>query len=148
MMTKPIGKLLAVAFTLSATTALATPRTLANGAPAPGNTVAKSKPAMIDRRDERALETARVRLADAIREQVAAVHALAIQPRTLPDGSPACGNTVGKSMCTAQTAEDYYQQRLARAHQAQIALEQARARLHEITRKVAMEQRATEDDYS
>jgi hypothetical protein len=76
MMKKPIHKLLAVALAMSASTAIAAPRTLANGAPAPGNTVAKGDIRWIHaHKAETEVAFARKELAAAIAEEKAAAAA-------------------------------------------------------------------------
>ncbi|MGE0398322.1 MAG: hypothetical protein AB7T06_16580 [Kofleriaceae bacterium] len=154
----PIKKLLAVVTFVGATSsaAIAAPRTLANGAPAPGNTVAKGyrqEPASLTRKMERA----RAALVAAITEEKLAKQQLIASPRTLPNGAPACGNTGGKAPpCTADIANELHEQRIARVREAEKAVKLARARLHEATRKVAMQKRgggsraivAADDDVS
>jgi hypothetical protein len=148
----PIKKLLAVVTFVGAasTSVAAAPRTLANGAPAPGNTVAKGYTKRTSA--ERQLENARAQLVVALAEEKDAKYWLTSQPRTLPDGSPACGNTGGKAPeCTVGMAEGMYQARIQRAHTAEVAVERAQLRLHEATRKVAQrnrEVRSDDDDYS
>ncbi len=77
-------------------------------------------------------------------------------PRTLANGAPACGNTFGKAPCTAESANEMYQARVERVRGAEKAVQAARARLHEATRKVALQKQrgesyafdAHDDDYS
>jgi len=151
----PIKKLLAVVtfVGVASTSAIAAPRTLANGAPAPGNTVAKGKP-RVDR-SARAIARARELLASALTEKQDAARALASAPRTLPNGAPACGNTGGKAPeCTDEMAAGMYQARIDRTQRAEVAVQRAREQLHEVTRKVATaKQNRTyasygDDDYS
>jgi hypothetical protein len=149
----PIKKLLAVVTFIGAasTSVIAAPRTLANGAPAPGNTVAKG---YVDKQtvNVRRMDQAKKALAAALVEQKAAKAALASQPRTLPNGAPACGNTGGKAPeCTAEMAQSMYEARIQRARAAETMVQVARKKLHEATREVAMQNLdggSAVDDYS
>lgn len=141
-MNRRIYKLLAVVTFVgaSATAASAAPRTLANGAPAPGNTVAKGKPRIKAHvAASRALDRAQRALVAALAEEKEAKHQLASQPRTLPNGAPACGNTGGKApACTAERAEKLHEFRVDRARYAAAEVLRARQRVHEATRKLAI----------
>lgn len=134
-MKKPIQKLLAVATFVgaTATAAIAAPRTLANGAPAPGNTVAKGESysrELPERRAERAVNEARRALAAAYNEERAAVEALVESPRVLASGAPACGNTSGKPPpCDEKIANRLVTMRVERLTNAGRAIDAARARL-------------------
>ncbi len=120
-------------------TASAAPRTLANGAPAPGNTVAKGdsyiSPA---RRTATALRSARTELAAALVEEKAAAAELAAEPRTLANGSPACGNTGGKSVrCTVERSDREWKARIQRLVQAGVAVRAAQARVATLAKQYA-----------
>ncbi len=150
----PIKKLLAVvAFVGAASTSvIAAPRTLANGAPAPGNTVAKGKDTP-RQRAARALADARARLLTALAEERELTRELAAQPRTLPNGAPACGNTLGKVQreCTPAIADKEFDERVERLRFASARVKQARSRVHEATQQLASAPRYgrdLDDDYS
>lgn len=131
-MKKPIQKLLAVAFVMSASAASAAPRTLANGAPAPGNTVAKGDDSSYkkEQRAERSLNQARRALAAAYAEEREAVAAITAQPRVLANGAPACGNTGGKPMvCTDEVADAWFAMRIQRVLHAGELVEKSRAQV-------------------
>jgi len=135
MMNKPIQKLLAVMTFVGAasTSAIAAPRTLANGAPAPGNTVAKGGTTYSmksERRAEASLNQARRALAAAYTEEREAVAAITAEPRVLANGAPACGNTGGKPMvCTAEVADQWFAMRIQRVLQASELIDRARAQV-------------------
>lgn len=128
-MMKPIGKLLAVAFAMTASSASAAPRTLATGAPACGNTNTKG-PSMCQRA-ERDLRTARTELAAAFEEERIAASLVIDQPRVLASGAPACGNTGGKAdmECDDASADRIYDGRVQRLVRAGAAVGRARARV-------------------
>lgn len=136
-MKKPIQKLLAVATFVGATAtgAIAAPRTLANGAPAPGNTVAKGetysyKQETPERLAERKVNDARRALGSAYTEERAAVAAIVERPRVRADGSPACGNTNGKPPpCDDKIADQYVTARIQRLVAAGRAIDRARTQL-------------------
>ncbi|MFN0250401.1 MAG: hypothetical protein ACKV2T_26210 [Kofleriaceae bacterium] len=118
-MKRRIYKLLAVVTFVGASTtsALAAPRTLANGAPAPGNTVAKGETRF--ERTESSLRAARGDLADALVAERTAAADLQAQPRTLANGAPACGNTGGKApACTVERSDQLWKNRVERLVQA------------------------------
>lgn len=148
----PIKKLLAVVTFVGAasTGAIAAPRTLANGAPAPGNTVAKGYTETPREIAASNLDATKKALVMALAEEKVAKTALTAQPRTLPNGSPACGNAIVK-VCTAEMAESMYQGRIQRARTAELAVQRARVRVHEAMQKVALQRlgrNVVEDDYS
>lgn len=131
----PSTKLLAVvAFASTASTsAIAAPRTLANGAPAPGNTVAKGDSSYSNTRHEKtareALGRARTMLLVAYTEEREAVAALVARPRVLASGAPACGNAVSKppsQECNAEMADQYMTWRIERLQRAGAQVESAR----------------------
>lgn len=131
-MKKPIQKLLAVAFVMSAQVASAdVPRTLASGAPACGNTGGKG-PSMCQTA-ETELQDAKLELANALAVETGALAALVDSPRTLANGAPACGNTGGKKMkpCTVEVADRTYDQRIQRLVRASVQIGKARARIVE-----------------
>lgn len=144
----PLEKLLAVVTLVGATSAgaIAAPRTLANGAPAPGNTVAKGERA--PDRAARVLRNARAELVAAITAAKRARHQLASQPRTLPNGAPACGNVGTKAPCTVERAKRLYEIRITRAREAEEAVARAREKVHEATRRFALAKQRMDDDYS
>jgi hypothetical protein len=129
-MNKPIGKLLAVAFAMTAGTASAdAPRSLASGAPACGNTNTKG-PSMCQRA-ERNLQFARAELVRALDEERIAASLVVDQPRVLASGAPACGNTGGKGEmeCTTADADRIYDGRVQRLVRAGAAVMRARAQV-------------------
>jgi hypothetical protein len=137
MMKKPIQKLLAVAIAMGASTASAAPRTLANGAPAPGNTVAKGETYSYKRETpkERArteLAAARNALTAAFAEEREAVAMIVARPRTLASGAPACGNVNEKptyAECTDAIADQYVSARIERVKRAGDLVASARTRV-------------------
>jgi hypothetical protein len=156
-MKNPIKKLFAVVTFVGAasTSAIAAPRTLANGAPAPGNTVAKGGSSADYKspveRAERSLALAKRELTAALTEEREAINVLAAQPRSLPNGAPACGNTGGKApKCTAEMADELFKQRMTQITNASASVMKARVRVHEATRTFAtLSKTATpDDDYS
>jgi len=128
-MKNPIRKLLAVATFVgtAATGAIAAPRTLANGAPAPGNTVAKTGSSMKAERDS--LAEARRLLASAYAEEREAVAAIVARPRVLANGAPACGNANAKPAmtCNAEVADEYLAMRIQRVMRAGELIDRERA---------------------
>jgi len=134
-----IYQLLAVVTFVGAASASAAPRTLANGAPAPGNTVAKGESyASPVKRAATALRSARTELAAALAEEKTAAAALAAEPRTLANGAPACGNTGGKSTtCTTERSDSEWKARVQRLVQAGVAVRAAQARVATLTKQRA-----------
>ncbi len=138
-MKKPMQKLLAVAIAMTASTATAAPRTLPNGAPAPGNTVAKGErygSAITD--TKRALRSAKKELVAAIDAEKVAAADLTAQPRTLANGAPACGNTSSKAAtCTVEQADAEWNERVQRLVQAGVTVRAAQARVTSLTTRLA-----------
>ncbi|MFN0250402.1 MAG: hypothetical protein ACKV2T_26215 [Kofleriaceae bacterium] len=139
MTKKPIQKLLAVITFVSAasTSAIAAPRTLANGAPAPGNTVAKgetySAKESPKERAQNELAAARAALSSVLMEERAAVRAIVERPRVLASGAPACGNANSKPLptgaCDEAAADQYVTMRLQRVIRAGARVATTRTRL-------------------
>ena len=130
-----IHTLLAVV-TLASATSTAAPRTLATGAPAAGNVVGKPLPTDPHEDARRAHARARAVFDAALVEEREAKQLLATNPRTLPNGSPACGNTGGKDVCTAQLAGRLYRERVTRVRAAERARRHAQRELTEAQRQV------------
>jgi hypothetical protein len=137
MKKNPIQKLLAVVTFVSAasTAAIAAPRTLANGAPAPGNTVAKGgssyKVDKTERSTQLALNAARRALSAAYTEEREAVALIAARPRMHANGAPACGNVNEKPVmeCTDAVADNFVTERIKRVMLAGERVVEARRRL-------------------
>jgi hypothetical protein len=127
-MTRRIYKLLAVVtFVGASTSAIAAPRTLANGAPAPGNTVAKGETRLESA--ESNLRYARRDLAHALALEAEAAADLKAQPRVLASGAPACGNTGGKApACTVERADRLWKDRVDRLVRAGVNVRASQAR--------------------
>lgn len=139
-MKRGIQKLLAVVtFASAASTAVAAPRTLDNGAPAPGNTVAKGE--TYSRTDSAlaAVQTARAKLSTAIAEEKSAAMAMKDEPRVLENGAPACGNMFSKveRECTTERSDAEWKERVQRLVQAGIAVRAAQTKLAAAERRYA-----------
>ena len=143
-MKQRIGKLLAVVTFVGAATsaAVAAPRTLANGAPAPGNTVAKVDDSPVEEtrlsRVTTALRSAHQDLVAAFREEKAAAAALHSEPRVHANGTPACGTSDDKAQpCTVERSDALWKARLQRLVQAGVAVRAAQARIEPLRKRYA-----------
>jgi hypothetical protein len=141
-MKQRILKLLAVVTFVGAATspAVAAPRTLANGAPAPGNTVAK----LVDYSEETLprimtlLRSAQKELTAALREEQVAATALQSEPRVLANGSPACGNAESNAAaCTVERSDALWKARLQRLLQAGVAVRANQTRMARLREQYA-----------
>lgn len=132
-------KLLAVAILMGApAVSFAAPRTLGNGAPACGNVMSKSKQGCEVPLPP--LELAKAEVTRAEYYEARALEALTTTPRTLANGAPACGNTMGgKSApppCTAERADELHQHRVDTAARAVADATAARAKLRALKQPV------------
>jgi hypothetical protein len=131
-------KLLAVVMWIGSAQAQAdTPRTFANGSPAPGNTMAKGpKPERIEQRAEVELAAAKKQYEQEVANEVAAVKKFISTPRRLPNGDPACEHTP-PAACTKVLADQQHADRLAQLKDATKRRRLAKTRVHEAERKAA-----------
>lgn len=128
---RPVTKLLAILSLVGAATTGATAAP-ADHAPPPIGSAEDS--AFAHAHALAAATDAREGLHVALAQRDEAQHALAVTPRTLPSGAPACGNTGGKApACTAEMAEDMYQMRVERLVATEAWVERARLAVHEAT---------------
>jgi len=137
-MKRRIHRLLAV---ITFASAIAAPRTLANGAPAPGNTMAKSYTDSPITRSAAALRTARSELAVALAAEHDAAVSLQAHPRVLANGAPACGNTGGKLSCTTERADKEWKERIQRLVQAGVAVRARTTRVAALTKRALADQK-------
>jgi len=131
-------KLLAVVMWIGTAQAQAdTPRTFANGSPAPGNTMAKGpKPERVEQVAEVELAAAKKQYEQELANEIAAVKKFISTPRRLPNGAPAC-ETTAPGPCTAALADQQHADRLAQLKNATKRRRLAKARVHEAERKAA-----------
>lgn len=141
-------KLLAVVMWLGSAQANAdTPRTLASGAPACGNTMGKKGPSESCRaeltlyRATEDLERAQQNVLEAKAKEVAYESIYVGTPRRLANGAPACSNVMAKGEkqppCTAEIADQEDAVRLFRMKDAFVATREFRQRAHEAAQRVA-----------
>lgn len=143
---KKAHKLFAVMIWLGSAQANAeTPRTLASGAPACGNTMTKKGPSTACRA-ERARWFANDELAEAKQElalakayEVRAIQDYIVTPRRLANGAPACGNVLSKDAmeCTAELADLQDARRVHTMKEAMAETTEARVRVHEAQQQLA-----------
>jgi len=146
-------KLLAVMMWLGSTQASAdAPRTLANGAPACGNTMGKSSkprgPCRVSVLDQAIIDLADAQadLVEAKAFEVARINEYITTPRRLANGAPACGNVMSKDApdCNAELADLQDARRVFYMKMAIEELATARLRVHEATQRVANKRQARE----
>lgn len=131
-------KLLAVVMWIGSAHAQAqTPRTFANGSPAPGNTMAKGpQREKSEQGSEVELAAAKKQYEQEVANEVAAVKKFISTPRRLPNGAPACEHTPPGS-CTKALADQQHAERLAQLKSATKRRRVAKDRVHEAERKAA-----------